>query len=271
MYDPQDWAPEYIELYNPGQRYRDLMDLCLDAADAGDPAGYPVPICTHSRLIPPGAYVVVTGNKDHLMEAYNLELSGQWVEMDPWKGLNNAGGSLYLTDRTGMTVDMAPFGDHLHMELVSDTRGVSLERIESARPGSDPGNWHSAASIAGYATPGEPNSQRAEGSAGEGILRVSPKVFSPDNDGHEDLLEITLSPGGNGWTVHLRVTDLEGRTVRTLANNHLLGTGSLYWWDGEQEDGRMVFEGIYIVHAWGYHSASKKRWSRKEAVGVIYR
>jgi hypothetical protein len=271
MYDPQDGAPEFIELLNTGNHFTDLRDLRMDVVRKGASPEHPVPLCESSRLLPPGAYGVLTPHVQHFMQAYHRELSGQWIGMENWKALGNTGGTLYLTDRAGGTVDKVNFGDTLHMEMLTDTRGISLERIDASMPGMDPGNWHSAASMAGYATPGAPNSQCVPQSESSGILQVGPKVFSPDNDGYEDLLGITLSPGGHGWTVRLVVTDLAGREVRILARNDLAAPVSLYWWDGEREDGRMVAEGFSVVHAWGYHAATGEQWRRKEAVGVIYR
>jgi hypothetical protein len=271
MFAPRDGAPEYIELYNPGPGYYDLMDLCVNAGEEEGFVEHPVPVSSHSRLMVPGTYLVLTPNVDHLMAAYGLEAGGRWVGMGDWIALRNTGGFLSLTDRSGGMVDMVPYGDHLHMELMGDTRGVSLERIDFGTSGNDPENWHSAASIAGYATPGEPNSQQAGMVIPDGILQVSPKVFSPDNDGFEDLLEITVSPGGHGWAIHLVVTDLAGRRIRVLANNDLSGPVSMYRWDGESDAGRMVPEGIYILHAWGYHDSSGKVWRHRESLGVVYR
>ena len=105
----------------------------------------------------------------------------------------------------------------------------------------------------------------------EKILQVRPKVFSPDNDGFEDFLEVIVSPGGHGWAIHLVVTDMEGRRIKVMANNDLSGPVSTYRWNGESEAGRMVPEGIYILHAWGYHDPSGKVWREKISLGVIYR
>jgi len=230
------------------------------------------PGCAHHPFQADGTRIlcVLTGTQG-VHDAYHLELNGKWLEMDNWRTLNNSGGIILLTDRAGQTVDLAPYGDHMHMELLGNTAGISLERIDARQPGDDQGNWHSAASIAGYATPGEPNSQRTGVTVPDRLLQVSPKVFSPDNDGYEDLLEITVSPGNHGWSVNLMLTDLEGRKIRTLANNHMSGPVSVYRLDGEQDDGRMAIEGIYLLHAWGYHAATGKKWTQRVSVGVIYR
>jgi len=271
MYEPEDGMPEFIEIFLPGNRFYDLKDLALHVEDKGDPAGHPLPLSDHSRLMVPGSYLVICRNEEHLRYSYHLERSGQWVGLEKLPGLPNGGGTIYLTDRAGNVVDQADYDDEMHAEILSDTKGVSLERISYDRSGDDPHNWHSAASLQGFATPGRQNSQ-ALGEA-ESILRleVEPTVFSPDNDGYQDLLQISISNGEPGWVMNIRFTDLQGNTLRILANNHLCGPKILYTWDGARDDGSMVPPGICVVHVWAYHPPTGKRWIRKRAVGLVYR
>ena len=271
MYDPIQGHPEYIELVLPGNRFYDLGELAIHVVDLGDPADDPVPLSDHPRLMTPGSYLVLTSCMEHLRESYDLSRSGQWVEAKGMKALNKGGGSIFLTDRAGNVVDRADYGDHLHAQILTDTRGISLERISRERSGIDPGNWHSAAAIEGYATPGRINSQALSEAASDQLLGVYPEVFSPDNDGFQDLLELSVSTGASGWVLSLWITDLEGNLLRKPANNHLAGPLTTYTWDGTSEDGSMVAPGIYVVHAVGYHPPSGGRWIRKRAVGVVYR
>ena len=271
MYDPVEGHPEYIELTLPGNRFYDLRELAIHVVEEGEPADDPLPLSDHSRLMVPGEYLVVTECVPHLREAYHLERSGQWVEAEGLKTLNNSGGTIYLTDRAGNVVDWVNYGDQMHVEILSDTRGISLERISGERSGSDPNNWHSAAAIEGYATPGRVNSQALTEAETDQLFKVEPGVFSPDNDGYHDLLEIIVSPGESGWIIGLWITDLQGNLLRNLANNHLSGPLVTYTWDGAREDGSMVPLGICVIHATGYHPVTGDRWIRKRAVGVVYR
>ena len=270
MYDPVEGAPEYIELYIPGNGFYDLRDLAMDVVSDDSSPISPTPLSDHSRIISPGEYLVVTRNLLHLMDAYNLELSGRWIGVKEMRGMVNSGGAVTLTDRAGSVVDRAFYGDQMHMELIDVTRGISLERISTERSGIVLENWHSAASIEGYSTPGRENSQAVKESRTRELILVKPKVFSPDNDGFQDQLEITVSPEIKGWIINMWITGLTGKQVWSLANNHIAGTSVTYTWNGTGGDGRMAGEGIYVLHARGYHPITGESWMKKEAFGLIY-
>jgi len=271
MYDPGDGAPEFIELHNPGDLFFDLGKISMDVEEEGSPLKDLVTLSEGSRILSPGDFLVLGRNSAALIRAYGLEYPVKWLEVENMPALPNSGGTIYLADRSGNVIEMVHYNDRMHMELLDDTRGISLERISAVRPGTDPGNWHSAASIAGYCTPGRKNSQ-SQGEVGTGSeLVLEPSVFSPDHDGNEDFLQISVDVKGQGWVIRLWVTDLTGSMIRQLANNHVAGFISTYTWDGEGDDGQMAEEGIYIVHLRGYHPLSGERVNRKRATGVIYR
>jgi hypothetical protein len=271
MYDPLEGNPEFVELYNPGPAYFDLQDLAIQVGEPGESRGNPQPLSRFSRIVLPGQYLVITSCVAWLEEAYGLAPSGLWVEVEALPDLKNSEFSLYLTDRSGATVDLVVYNDNMHMDLLSDTKGISLERISTDRSGSDTGNWHSAASIVGYATPGEKNSQALDALAHTDLLEVEPAVFSPDNDGFRDLLNITVNTRIQGCVISLWITDLSGMPVRQLANNHIAAPTVPYSWDGEQKNGSMVSAGMYVIHLFAYHPASGERWRKRSAIGVIYR
>ena len=135
----------------------------------------------------------------------------------------------------------------------------------------DPDNWHSAASIEGYSTPGRENSQSVLSGDHEDMVKVQPEVFSPDNDGYNDLLNIMITTGSQDWVIGLLITDLLGNRVRILANNDLAGPSVTYTWDGRGEDGTMLPVDFYVVHIRGYHPATGEHWVRRRAVGLVYR
>ena len=270
MFCPLEGNPEYIELFNPGPGFADLNDYALDIVGTGASPDRLVAVSPVSRILMPGTYAVVARDTRHLMHAYSLAVSGSWVEMASLESMPDDAGEVYLTDRAGNTVDLAVYGEEMHLDLIGDSRGISLERVDWHRPGTDPVNWHSAASIEGYATPGRVNSQVAKGNGIAGRLSLDPRVFSPDNDGYRDMMDIRLAPGGAGHVVRVWITGMTGVLVRILANNDVAGTWNCYRWEGESDDGDMVPGGIYVVHVKGYDPVTGERWSEKAAAAVIY-
>jgi hypothetical protein len=270
MYDPSWDRAEFIELYNPGPGFADLQDLSVDIVPDVPEMKQPLPLSGHSRILAPYSYVVFARDIRHLMDSYGLEISGQWVELPGMKSLPNSGGWICLADRAGNLVDVAAYNDTMHMALIGDPSGISLERVSWDSPGTGPGNWHSAASLEGYATPGRPNSQSFRESGGSDLLSAEPAVFSPNQDGYRDRLDITVSTLQQGSIIRLWITDLTGNPVRSLANNHIAGPVARYTWDGEDDQGRMTAEGIYVVHLRVYHPASGSRRQGKKAVGLVY-
>lgn len=272
MYDPLEGAAEYVEIHNPGQTFIDLRDLGFGLSEEEESFDKMLPLSDYSRIVAPGDFLVLSKSIPQLRDSYGLEISGSWVELEKMMSLPDGGGKVWLTDRSGNTIDVVSYNDEMHMELISDTRGISLERIDPARVGSDAHNWHSAASIEGYASPGRPNSQTLPVSDRESGLVAEPGVFSPDNDGYEDLLRISPGVEESGTVIRLWITTPDGRPVRSLANNHVAGLSSQYTWDGRDEGGGMAAEGFYIVHLRTYHPLiSGSSYNQKLAVGLIYR
>ncbi len=271
MFDPEEGKAEYVELFLRGERPLDLMDLSIHLVEEGGVPDHPLALSPHSRLFLPGQYLVLTPSAGQLMHGYGLETSGQWVEVEGWPGLKNSSGKIILTDRAGSVVDEAVYRDDMHMELLADPRGISLERVTTRGAGTNPDNWHSAASAAGYATPGKENSQSLSEGYPDRLLEVYPQVFSPDNDGYNDLLTVTISTGSPGWVIGVFITDLQGHRIRELANNHLAGPVQTYSWDGEGGNGSLQPMGFYVVHARGFHPATGEQWVRRKGVGLLYR
>jgi hypothetical protein len=124
---------------------------------------------------------------------------------------------------------------------------VSLERVNPDRPSTENTNWHSAAETVNYATPGYRNSQYAENPSASGTLTVEPRIFSPDNDGYQDVLTLAYKLNEPGFTGNMVVYDVAGREVVKLVENQLLGTTGAVSWNGIMEGGELARMGPYVV------------------------
>lgn len=245
LYDPRTGGSDFVELYNRSSKTLSLADLVL-ANETDGQIGSPLPVSTQPVLLLPGQYVVVTEDLPYLLNAYPQTVSERALQTD-LPSYNNGEGVVVLMTAGGDTLERFAYDDDLHFELLNSIEGVSLERVDPARPADDRTNWHSAAELAGWATPGFLNSQYSEAPQASGALTIEPAIFSPDNDGYQDLLTVSYRFEQPGFTGTLTVFDLAGRPVRELLNNALLGVEGAVSWDGIRDDGSKARIGPYVL------------------------
>ncbi|HAA00181.1 MAG TPA: hypothetical protein DCD96_00910, partial [Flavobacteriales bacterium] len=160
---------------------------------------------------------------------------------------NNDAGRVFLITPLNSISDDFSYTDDMHFPLLNSDDGVSLERVDFFRPTSDNTNWHSAAETVGFATPGYKNSQLQPGEVGN-TLSVAPKTFSPDNDGYNDVVNISYKFDQAGYTGNITIFDAQGRIVRLLMRNDLLSSEGTISWDGINERREKANTGVYVVY-----------------------
>jgi flagellar hook assembly protein FlgD len=134
-----------------------------------------------------------------------------------------------------------------------------LERVDPDKPTQDAGNWHSAASTAGYGTPGYKNSQYKQTDNINATIEVAPKVFSPDNDGIDDIAAIQYQINETGYVANVTIFDVSGRVIRHLVKNATLGLKGSWNWDGLDEKGQKLLIGNYIIYTELFNLQGKKK------------
>ncbi|MGV3636397.1 MAG: lamin tail domain-containing protein [Flavobacteriales bacterium] len=245
LYDPIGSGSDFVELYNRSTKVISLAGLQL--ANVSDGVVGPGAVITaNAELLLPGAYVLVCEDAADVVTNYPQSRTDRFVVAD-LPSYNNGEGSVVFLGADGSVLDRFDYNDDLHFELVNNTEGYSLERVDPDRNTDDPTNWQTAADIAGKATPGFVNSQFAETTGADGELTIEPTIFSPDNDGFQDVLTIAYSFNEPGYVGTLVVYDLAGREARRLMDNLLLGTEGAISWDGILEGGGLARMGPYIV------------------------
>jgi len=90
------------------------------------------------------------------------------------------------------------------------------------------------------------NSVYSPGSGPQGFLSYWPDPFSPDGDGMDDVLTITVQGGGE---VSLEVFNVQGRSLLVLADGAPSGGQFTAVWDGLDADGGRLPVGRYIILA----------------------
>jgi hypothetical protein len=134
----------------------------------------------------------------------------------------------------------------MHFSLLAGKEGVALEKVTTDAPSADFSQWHSASEASGWGTPGAPNSVLTEYSGTEDFVTFSSTKITPDNDGYEDILVISMKLEGSGNIVSVTIFDENGRFVKKLTDNMFAGPAATVVWDGTSLDGSLLDTGIYI-------------------------
>lgn len=260
LYDPRGSGSDFVELYNRSQKVVSIAGLKL-----ANGTGSSVLITSEAYLLLPGQYVAVASNTVDVLANYPLGRADRMLQASLPSYVNGSG-TVVFQAANGDTLDLFNYSDDLQFALLKSVDGVSLERVDPDRPTSDNSNWHSAAAAVNFATPGYQNSQYAPAPEAKGTITIDPAIFSPDNDGHQDLLTITYEFDEPGFVGTIKVFDLAGRDIRTLMNNELLGTSGSLSWDGLMDGNELARIGPYVIYMEAYDLAGNVEKFRKSVV-----
>ncbi len=259
---------DYIEIYNRSNKIIDLKEVKIGYG--GDTLPNKT-VCAVSggRQLPPQQYCVLCKDVNHTQEHYLCQDPIALQACDSLPSLAKSSGIIYLSTINLQTIDRLAYDESMHYSGLTSIEGVSLERIHIDEPTQDASNWHSAASTAGFGTPGFVNSQSGVELPRDQIS-IYPEVFSPDNDGFDDYTEIVLAFTELENRLTITLYNREGTRIRRLANNVPCGKEALYRWDGQDDNGQIVPSGSYIAVIQWWNASQKNRRIRK-VIGVVRR
>jgi hypothetical protein len=195
-------------------------------------------------LLSPNEFVVVGKDSNFVKMNYPFAAVGTFVYTE-LPSYNNDSGTVYLIYNQEV-IDKVSYLDAWHFDLLDDTDGVSLERIDPNGASSSEFNWHSAAESIGFASPGRKNSQYLPALT-NGKLSLTSEVISPDSDGFEDVLQINYQMSEPGLLGKITIYDDRGRLIRTLFSNELLATSGFFTWDGTTDEQVKASIGVYVL------------------------
>jgi len=245
LYDPLDGCNDFIEIFNTAT-YAVSLDSCAIADATGGEMNTPDFITDRQLLLMPGEFLVLTRDGRNLPQFYpNANINALWT-VEAMSDFTSDD-VVYFVLPSGEISDVVQYNSDFHFPLLNTTDGVSLERIAYDRSSDDPTNWHSAAESAGFATPGITNSQSVLSEISNTTISVDPEIFSPDNDGYRDVVNFSLQLEEPSYAGNLYIYDSEGRPVRYLMKNMLLGNDATISWDGIADDGTKAPIGIYVL------------------------
>lgn len=259
LFNPASGGYDYVELYNNSEKIIDASTLSIANRNSTHAISSITKLTTSAFYIFPGEYIVCTEDANNLGFYYLIKNPETVIELPAFPSLPDDKGSVLLLNTQGEIVDEVNYLDDWHFALVTQPEAVSLERIDPSGGSSDKNNWHSAASAAGYGTPGYKNSHYKEHQLVNAIITISPVVFSPDNDGIEDIAGIQYKFDETGYVANVIIFDAGGRFVRTLVRNELLSREGVWNWDGLGEKAARLPIGPYIIVTEIFNLQGKRR------------
>lgn len=242
MFDPLTGGYDWIEVYNTSDKLIDLLNWQLANYD-DDTIANNKAILEHFYL-KAGGYAVIGKDSLFVKQNYPAAIPGTFVYSET-PSFNVDSSTVYLIFDE-MIMDKVSYTDDWHFKLLDVTDGVSLERIDPNGISNDQNNWHSAAEAIGFATPGGKNSQYYPAIM-NGDFSFTSSTISPDNDGFEDVLQINYEMSEPGLLGTFVIYDDQGRKIRTLFSNELLGTSGTFTWDGVSDDEIKASIGTYVA------------------------
>ncbi len=270
LFAPKNGCQDFVEIYNRSGKILDLKEFSFSNFNSStlEPE-HPVNISDDSFLCFPNEYFAFTTDTAALNLFYPAQTPRNLVQVAKLPTMSNESGTIAIANKSGVLIDRFAYTGKMHYPLLTAVSGVSLERMNPQLPADDKNNWHSAAESVGFATPGYRNSQFlvAETEEKKDVILLSPDVFSPDNDGYNDVLAISYEFDEPDYSITITVYDASGRLVRNLCKNELCGTaaGTVYW-DGLDNNHHKALIGRYIIQAECFNLKGNVKKYRKTTV-----
>lgn len=270
LFNARTNAPKFVEIYNRSNKYINMKDWKLANLNTiGEIANRRI-LFHEDFILAPFSYLVFTTDAGRLKQEYPKSKEDRFIAYSSLPSYPISSGNVVFLDPEEELVEIFSYSDRMHHPLLRDTRGVSLERLSVDFEVNDPGNWQSASSSVGFATPGYRNSQVFEGQEELGI-DIHPKVFMPDVPGQPAYITISYKMEQPGKNATVRIYGVNGSMIREICQNAIWGMEGFYLWDGTDSQGRKVRPGHYIIWVELFDLQGNVRQIKKTAVvGTVF-
>jgi hypothetical protein len=258
LFNPKSGSSDYVEFYNRSNKIIDANKLYVANRNSSGAISSTKLISAIPYYIFPGDYIVVTEDAINLSLDYLVQNPDAVFVVSSLPSFPDDEGDVILLNSQGAVVDEVKYKDDWQFALIANPDGVSLERIDPDGSSQDASNWHSAASTSGYGTPTYKNSQYKLLQSINATVEVTPKVFSPDNDGRDDIATIQYKTTEPGYVANITIYDANGRPVRNLVKNGTLGLQGYWIWDGLDDKKLKLSIGTYIIFTEIFNLNGKK-------------
>ncbi|MEO7923453.1 MAG: lamin tail domain-containing protein [Chitinophagaceae bacterium] len=259
LFNPRPNGFDFVEFYNNSNKIFDASKLYIANRNSSGIISSIKQLSATPFYVFPGDHIVETEDAGSLALQYLVQNPDNVLAISSPPSFPDDEGDVIALNFQGNVVDEVKYKDDWHFKLIDNDEGVSLERIDPDGASQNETNWHSAASTAGYGTPGYKNSQYKLVNSINATIEVTPKVFSPDNDGRDDIATIQYAVTEPGYIANITIFDAAGRPVRNLVRNGTLGLTGYWNWDGLDDKGSKLPVGIYVIYTEIFNLQGKKQ------------
>jgi hypothetical protein len=266
LFNPTANGTDYVELYNRSNKLINLKTLLLANRSSTGVIANMKALTAQDQLLFPGDYLVLSEDDATVKRQFTAKNLSAFINLSSMPSYSDDEGTVVLTDNGGLVIDEVAYKDDWHFALISNDEGVALERIDPNASSQNKDNWHSAAKDAGYGTPSYQNSQFRLDIQVQGEVNVTPEVFSPDNDGTDDLLTISYRFPETGYVMNITVFDANGRAVKALQRNAICSQQGTFRWDGLNDRFQQLPIGPYVIFAEVFNLQGKVKRFKKQVV-----
>lgn len=247
LFNPKPAGTDYAEFYNRSKKILNLKNALIANRNSTGIISSVTRFTNEDYLFFPGDYMVVTADPVLVQRNYFSPDPSAFLRLSSMPSFNDDAGDVVLLNEQGMIIDELAYSEKWHFPLITEPEGVALERINPDAETVQK-NFHSAATDVGYGTPGYKNSQYHSDEEVTGIIKITPGIISPDNDGRDDFATVQYEFPEPGYVANITIFDASGRPVRYLEQSALCGIKGFYRWDGLEEKQQRLASGIYIIY-----------------------
>ena len=259
LFNPRSNGYDFVEFFNNSNKIFDASKLYIANRNSSGIISSLKPLSTVPFYIFPGDYIVETEDADNLALQYLVKNLDNVLAISSPPSFSDDEGTVLALNFQGNVIDEVKYKDDWHFKLIDNAEGVSIERIDPSGISQDAANWHSAASSAGYGTPTYKNSQYKLVNSINATIEVTPKVFSPDNDGRDDIATIQYAVTEPGFIANVTIFNAAGNPIRNLVRNGTLGLTGYWNWDGLDDKGLKLPVGTYVIFTEIFNLQGKKQ------------
>jgi hypothetical protein len=247
LFNPIGNGSDYIEIMNRSAYPINIKGFSLDNRSSTGTSTNKKTLFSENYVMGSGEILVFCDNRQNILSSFFVKKPQQLIELSSLPSLPNENGNIRLLNAEGLIWDELQYDEKWHYPLLNQREGVALERINPSALTQNMENWNSASKSSGYGTPTTQNSQSQMAKETNTEISLSSRLFSPDQDGNDDVLLIQYSFPEGGYLLNCTIFDRMGRPVRSLQRNMLCGISGQFKWDGLDEQSRELPMGHYII------------------------